>query len=293
MGKEHSVYLMPPGGSKLRALRVPVWVIVVVAVLAVAGAVGFFIPLNRMMLTDQERAQSANLRLQNDRLSSNIGFTLKHLSVLKERMGRLQGAKAQSFESIGLPDRPQPMKPPQKTPAVGLSPAAVRRHISEYEKVVAGFALAVGDERRNLFDTIPVCRPVHPARSVMSRRFGMTLDPFTSKSKMHNGVDIASATGVPVVATAVGVVTQVDVDPIWGKRVTITHGRGFRTVYAHLGTIKAVKGKSVARGEEIGTVGVSGLTTGPHLHYEIWRDDKQQNPEDYFFPDEITVAGAQ
>jgi len=291
MGKGHSVYFMPPGGSRL--LRVPLWLIAVAALLAVVGVIGFFVPLDRMMLTDHERAQSANLRQQNDRLSNNIGFTLKHLSALKERMGRLQGAKEQHFESIGLPDRPQPVKPPHKTPAVGLSPAAVLRHISEYEKVVAGFAQAAGDEKRNLFDTIPVCRPVPPARSVVSRRFGMTTDPFTSKPKMHYGVDIAAETGVPVAAAAVGVVTQVDADLVWGKRVTVTHGRGFRTVYAHLGTIKTVKGKAVARGEEIGTVGMSGLTTGPHLHYEIWRDDKQQNPEEYFFPDDITTVGVQ
>lgn len=292
MKKGPSVYLMPPGGSSLRTFRLPVWLLVTVALLAVAGVVGFFVPLDRMMLTDQERAQSNNLRQQNDRLSNNIGFTLKHLSALKERMGRLQGTRAQHFESIGLPDKPQPVKPPQKTPAVGLSPAAVLRHIGEYEKVVAGFALAVGSERRNLFDTIPVCRPVQPLRSVVSRRFGMTVDPFTSKPKMHYGVDIAAETGTPIVATAVGVVTQVDADLVWGKRVTVTHGRGFRTVYAHMGTVRAVKGKAVARGEEIGTVGISGLTTGPHLHYELWRDDRQQNPEEYFFPEEMAVAGA-
>ncbi len=290
MGKGHSVYLMPPGGSRL--WRLPLWLVVTAALLVVAGIAAFFVPLDRMMLTDQERARGNNLRQQNDRLSGNIGFTLKHLSALKERMGRLQSAKEQNFESIGLPNKPQPVKPPQKTPAVGLSPAAVLRHISEYEKVVVGFASAVGSERNNLFDTIPVCRPIQPAHSVVSRQFGMTIDPFTSKPKMHYGVDIAAETGAPIAATAVGVVTQVESDPVWGKRVTITHGRGFRTVYAHLGTVRAVKGKTVARGEEIGTVGISGMTTGPHLHYELWRDDKQQNPEEYFFPEEIMIAGA-
>jgi len=289
MKKGRSVYLMPPGGSRL--LRVPLWLLITVAALAAVGTAGFFVPLDRLMLTDQELAQSNNLRKQNDRLSSNIGFTLKHLSALKDRIARIQGAKEQHFEAIGLPDKPRPVKPPQKTPAVGLSSAAVLRHIGEYEKVLTGFALAVGGEKRNLFDTIPVCRPVQPARSVVTRRFGMTVDPFTSKPKMHYGVDITAEIGTPVTATAVGVVTQVDADLVWGKRVTITHGRGFRTVYAHLGTARAIKGKAVARGEEIGTMGASGLTTGPHLHYELWRDDKQQNPEEYFFPDEMAADG--
>lgn len=274
----------------MRAFRMSRGLLVVVAILAVVGVVGFFVPLGRMLPTDAELVQRNGLRQQNDRLSNNIGFTLKHLSSLRERLGRLQGAKEQHFDVIGLPDKPQPVKPPQKTPAVGLSPAAVLRHVSEYEKAVAGFALAVGGERGNLFDTIPVCRPVVAARSVLSRRFGMTVDPFTSKPKMHYGVDIAADDGAPVVATAIGVVTQVDADLVWGKRVTVIHGRGFRTVYAHLGTVRAVKGKAVARGEAIGTVGMSGLTTGPHLHYEIWHNDKQQNPEEYFFPEEIIVT---
>jgi murein DD-endopeptidase MepM/ murein hydrolase activator NlpD len=293
MKKGRSVYLFPPGGSRMRAIRVPLWLLIAAIVMAAAGVVGFFVPLDRMMLTDQELAQGNNLRKQNDRLSSNIGFTLKHLSALKERITRIQGTKEQYFDAIGLPDKPKPVKPPQKTPAVALSPAAILRHIGEYEKILAGFALAVGGEKRNLFDTIPVCLPVSPARSVMTRRYGMTMDPFTSKPKMHYGVDVAAVDGTPVLSTAVGVVTQVESDPVWGKRVTITHGRGFRTVYAHLGSVKTVKGKNVARGDEIGTVGSSGLTTGPHLHYELWRNDKQQNPEEYFFPDEIAAGGAQ
>jgi murein DD-endopeptidase MepM/ murein hydrolase activator NlpD len=287
--RKKSVYLVAPGGSGVRALRVPGWIVAVALLTVAVGFAGFFIPLDRLLLTEQGLAQSKSLRQQNDRLYNNIGFTLKHLSTLKERISRLQGAKEKNFEVIGLPGKPQPVKPPRKTPAVGLSPAALLRHLGEYEKVVTGIALTVGDEKRNLFDTIPVCRPVAPSRSVMSRRFGVSQDPFTSKPNMHYGVDISAEVGVPVAATAVGVVTQIDNDPVWGKRVTITHGRGFRTVYAHLGTVKASKGRSVARGEEIGTVGASGLVTGPHLHYEVWREDRQQNPEEMFFPDEMAV----
>jgi murein DD-endopeptidase MepM/ murein hydrolase activator NlpD len=266
-------------------MRVPGWLVIVVLLAVAVGFAGFFIPLNRLLPAEQGLAQGKGIRQQNDRLYNNIGFTLKHLSTLKERISRLQGAKEKSFDVIGLPGKPQPVKPPRKTPAVGLSPAAMLRHLGEYEKVVSGVALAVGEGQRNLFDTIPVSRPVPPSRSIMSRRYGTSLDPFTSKPNMHYGVDLSAEVGVPVTAAAVGVVTQIDNDPVWGKRVTITHGRGFRTVYAHLGTVKASKGRAVARGEEIGTVGASGLVTGPHLHYEVWRADKQQNPEELFFPE--------
>jgi murein DD-endopeptidase MepM/ murein hydrolase activator NlpD len=69
----------------------------------------------------------------------------------------------------------------------------------------------------------------------------------------------------------------------------VTHGRGFKTVYAHLGSVRTTRGRTVARGEVIGTVGMSGLTTGPHLHYEIWLRDKQLNPEEYIFPDDVAM----
>jgi murein DD-endopeptidase MepM/ murein hydrolase activator NlpD len=79
----------------------------------------------------------------------------------------------------------------------------------------------------------------------------------------------------------------------WGWRIKLNHKYGFSTVYAHLGTVHVVNGKRVKRGDVIATVGISGLTTGPHLHYEVWQKGKQVNPLDYIFPGFISDASVE
>ena len=105
-----------------------------------------------------------------------------------------------------------------------------------------------------------------------------------SKEKRHQGIDFVALPGTPVCATASGNVRSVENDPIWGNRVIIEHAAGFSTVYAHLGSIQVVLGDQVKRGRQIGTVGQSGITTEPHVHYEVRRNGEAMDPEDLFFP---------
>jgi len=288
MGKR--IYLVPGRGRRMRTTRVPVWLVVAVVFMAAVGIAGYFVPLDRFMMTEHELAQKQSLMEQNERLHNNIGTTLRMLSGLRERTERLLIKKERYREIIALPGEPTPtpVRPQQKGST--LSSAAMVRHIDASEQLVRKFTSSLPQGKHTFFDTVPVIRPVDPALSVLSKRFGMGRDPFTGSQKMHYGTDFAAETGVPVVATATGVVTLVENDPVWGRRIVITHGRGFRTVYAHLGTVKAVQGRTVRRGDEIGTVGMSGLTTGPHVHYEIWLRDRQLNPEEFFFPEQAAVA---
>ncbi|MCL2183617.1 MAG: M23 family metallopeptidase [Chitinispirillia bacterium] len=289
MGKR-SIFFVPSRGTRVKTLRVPLWFVIILVVMAAAGIAGYFVPLDRLIMTDQEQAQVQSLTEQNERLHSNIGATLRMLSGLKERTERISTRKEQYKDVIGLPYEPAPAKPQSKQAAPALSSSAILRHIDVSEQLIGKFAGALGDGKRTVFDTVPVARPVSPWKSIVSKQFGMGLDPFTGHQKMHYGTDFAAQIGEPVVATANGIVTMVENDAVWGRRLVITHGRGFRTVYAHLGTVKVAQGRLVKRGEEIGTVGVSGLTTGPHLHYELWLKDKQLNPEDYLFPEWIVMS---
>jgi murein DD-endopeptidase MepM/ murein hydrolase activator NlpD len=276
----------------MRALRVPLWVVLTVVFMAVAGVAGYFVPFDQLILTEQELAQQNSLAEQNERLHNNIGATLRMLSGLRERTERLQTNKNKHRDLIGLPDaeRDEAAHVRQRASvAPPMPPTVVLERLGESERLIGDFAELVSAGRQSLFDTIPVIRPVAMAESIMSRRFGMGRDPFTGKQKMHYGVDFAADIGVSVIATASGTVSLVENDPVWGRRVVISHGRGFRTVYAHLGTVKVTQGRTVRRGEEIGTVGMSGLTTGPHVHYELWHRDRQLNPEYYFFPEWIVA----
>lgn len=130
----------------------------------------------------------------------------------------------------------------------------------------------------------PSVRPIPGGR--VTDPFGMRLDPFIEKIKMHNGIDIAAQTGTPVYATAAGVVNRVKRNYAsnkgYGREVVIDHGYGIKTRYAHLNEIYVKVGQKVERWREIASVGKTGRATGPHLHYEVIVDEKPVDPYEYF-----------
>lgn len=115
---------------------------------------------------------------------------------------------------------------------------------------------------------------------------GMKINPFYKVSIMHNGLDIIAPAGEPVYAAADGVVSQVTRSRKGlGNVVTVDHGNGYFTRYAHLSDMEAVKGRTVRRGTRLGYVGVSGNSFAPHLHFEVLRDTVLLDPVNHFFAD--------
>ncbi|MCX6569933.1 MAG: M23 family metallopeptidase [Candidatus Aminicenantes bacterium] len=120
-----------------------------------------------------------------------------------------------------------------------------------------------------------------PAVGWLSSVFGHRNDPFTGAWTMHYGVDISTNVGNPIVATADGIVIQVQTDKYLGKSVTISHGNGFTTVYGHMSNFAVRAGQKVKRRDIIGYIGQTGKAAGPHVHYEVWRDGKRVDPRSY------------
>ena len=112
----------------------------------------------------------------------------------------------------------------------------------------------------------------------MTSGFGIRNDPFTGQLAMHEGLDFVAPAGSPVVATAAGTVTRSAWDASFGNVVEVSHIEGFTTRYAHLSKRIAIDGQKVNRGEVLGQLGNTGRSTGPHLHYEIIRNDRVLNP---------------
>jgi len=106
--------------------------------------------------------------------------------------------------------------------------------------------------------------------------------PITKKEVTHLGIDVAAPLGTAVSATAGGVVRKASAEGDWGKLVVIEHGQGFSTFYAHLDEIDVEAGMKVTVGQVIGKVGNTGQSTGPHLHYEVRKNEDQVNPSDYY-----------
>lgn len=108
--------------------------------------------------------------------------------------------------------------------------------------------------------------------------FGIRNDPFTGQLAMHEGLDFVAEIGSPIVATAAGTVTRSAWESSYGNVVEVTHIEGFTTRYAHLSKRLVEVGQKVQRGETIAQLGSTGRSTGPHLHYEIMRNDRVLNP---------------
>lgn len=112
----------------------------------------------------------------------------------------------------------------------------------------------------------------------LSSPYGMRYHPISGNYTMHNGVDFAAYLGTPTYAAKSGVVTTARYGSGWGNYVVINHGDGFSTLYAHFDTIKVSEGDIVSRGQIIGTVGSTGNSTGPHLHFTMYYNGDTVNP---------------
>jgi len=145
----------------------------------------------------------------------------------------------------------------------------------------------LAEDKQKLYAAIPAIQPVSNKELLaLASGFGMRVHPIYKVKKMHAGIDFAAVIGTPIYATADGVVDVVQVSfSGYGKMVELDHGFGYRTRYAHMHGFAVHQGQRVKRGELIGYVGDTGLSTAPHLHYEVMINRQQVNPVHYFFND--------
>ncbi|MDR0383565.1 MAG: M23 family metallopeptidase [Spirochaetaceae bacterium] len=122
---------------------------------------------------------------------------------------------------------------------------------------------------------------MYPLRGRLSSPFGWRKDPFTGQRRYHSAIDIAANAGTPVKAAAAGKVTSVSYSSVFGNYIIITHSGGFQSMYAHLSSTNVKAGDRVNQGEKIGGVGSTGRSTGPHLHFSIYKNGRAVNPLEY------------
>jgi murein DD-endopeptidase MepM/ murein hydrolase activator NlpD len=133
-------------------------------------------------------------------------------------------------------------------------------------------------EKQSLMNAIPNIRP---ARGWVTSRFGYRVSPFTGRPALHAGLDFAAAPGSPVYAPADGIVTFAGYDEGYGKMVVIDHGYGYSTRYGHNSQIYVQVGQKVSRWDIVSSVGNTGRSTGPHLHYEVRLHGIPKNPANF------------
>ena len=145
--------------------------------------------------------------------------------------------------------------------------------------------LSLAEEKENLLASIPSIQPIqNKDLKRMASGYGWRIDPFTKKRRRHFGMDFSAVRGTPVYATGNGIIKRADNRSSgYCKHIRIDHGFGYVSLYAHLSKYKVRRGQKVKRGDIIGYVGNSGRSVGPHLHYEILKDNKKINPLNFYY----------
>lgn len=138
-----------------------------------------------------------------------------------------------------------------------------------------------------LLASIPAIQPVSNKNlKYMSSGFGYRTDPIYKTTKFHAGMDFSAPTGTPIYATGNGTILRADNDASgYGLHVRINHGYGYLTLYGHMSKIAVRPGQKVKRGDLIGYVGNTGKSVGPHLHYEVHKNNVPINPVNFYFND--------
>ncbi len=147
--------------------------------------------------------------------------------------------------------------------------------------------LELAKNKTQMMACIPAIIPIKNGANKICCGFGYRLHPIYKTLQMHPGVDITSPRGTPIYATGDGIVQTPRGNYLtgYGICVVINHGYGYQTLYGHMSRKVVNEGSKVKRGQLIGYVGSTGMATGPHLHYEVWKGGARVNPVNYFYND--------
>ncbi|MCP4185909.1 MAG: M23 family metallopeptidase [Hyphomicrobiales bacterium] len=220
---------------------------------------GLFAAIDKSItdITTEQKKKISSVRNSADGKLINIAKLMKRVGV------KISAAKTKKGKSqIGGPFVPLDMS------------ANFDAHIN-----ALGVTLSALEGARKKIELVPVISPV-PGKTVISK-FGSRIDPFKRTYAMHAGYDFKAGYGTLIRATASGEIIFAARNGGYGKMVEIKHKNGLTTRYAHLSKISVKKGQLVSAGDNIGKVGSTGRSTGPHLHYEIRHNDKAVNPKKY------------
>ena len=147
--------------------------------------------------------------------------------------------------------------------------------------------IGLAKNKSKMLASIPAIQPVaNKDLKRMTSGYGYRIHPIYKTRKMHYGMDYSAKVGTEIYATGDGVISKVKRSKRgYGNYVKINHGFGYETLYAHMSKYIVKKGQKVKRGEVIGYVGNTGISTAPHLHYEVRKDNKKINPVNFYFND--------
>lgn len=296
--KKINIVIMPEGARRVRQLKVPkvLFLPVFLLLIGIGFVLAWIITDYRGVKTDMPRL--AYLQKENSQQREQIASLAEKINLIQKKLTDLNDFDRKLRTMVNLePSRESPhfVGMGGSDPSTSSSRAAaerlnrelvkkMHRSLDEIENEISVQVrertdlLAFLNKQKSLLASTP---SIWPTRGWISSEFGYRLSPFTNEKEFHKGLDICNRKGAPIISPADGVVSSIDTDPGYGRIVTVNHGYGVVTKYAHLDKVGVKRGQAIKRGQEIATVGNTGRTTGPHLHYEVHLNGVPVNPLRY------------
>ncbi len=258
-----------------------------------------FILISPYIISPVERSQVErveNLRSQYEIIYKDLEATAQTLDELQKRddslyrkiYGMPPVSKARRLVGIGGSEKNNNLKNYDFGEHIVNASAKVDHNIrrmfvqsKSYEEL-----LKLVKNKEEMASHIPAIQPILPKDLTrFGSPFGMRMHPILGYARMHYGVDLTAPTGTPIYAPGDGVVFRSGWSNGFGKHVRIDHGYGYVTVYGHMSKLHVRPGQKVKRGDIIGEVGSTGLSTSPHLHYEVRINGQWVNPVNFYYDD--------
>lgn len=267
----------------------------VVVVTSIVCALPLLMALGAARKTSWERvaldSELTALRDENAAMRAATGALTTQIASLQTVVDDLSLLSPSATEQAAMARLPRTV---QQSALGGLSPAAALLALSGpsavpdamtvVRQMLTALEVRLESARPRLERRAALARAtpaIWPALGALTSAFGSRRDPFTAAASMHPGLDLDVEFGDPVHVTADGVVIDARYHAEYGNMVTVSHGFGIETRYAHLSRYVVRPGTSVTRGQVVGHAGSTGRSTGPHLHYEVWIAGRAVNPLQY------------
>ena len=273
-----------------RAVRAGVYVGSVLALMALVG-LGSAIATTSRLISSAVRPTEANAMSSRPRdvaeVARRVASLRDTLDVIRKREAQIRLLAGLPATDSGGPNAPAAGSVTGDSTARGPIHADVETLIQRADLLSARFAAVTDSLELNAkrFASVP---SIMPTAGWLTSQFSRSrVHPLLHVSRPHEGIDVSAPMGAPIVAPASGTVTKVGRENGYGNVLEIDHGNGIVTRYAHCSRIDVRQGQRVTRGQRIAAVGSTGLSTGPHLHYELHINGKVVDPLTYVLSDAI------
>lgn len=283
--KKITILLLPQGTRRVRQIEVSKLLFVLLPLFALSGALLLTALIRDYMAVKKDLPRLAQLQRENIRQREQLAALNTEMETIGKSLTELKKFDNRLRTMVNLETRDDQ----SQILGVGGSDPSVMGH-STNEKAHRRMLKTMHQSMANIRKEIDIqatekielskfletqksvlgCTPsIWPTRGWVSSNFGYRISPFTNEREFHSGLDISNKAHTTILSPAEGIVAEAGSDYGYGRVLYISHGHGFKTMYAHLDKMLVKVGQRVKRGDEIALVGSTGRTTGPHLHYEV------------------------